>query len=308
MADWEARANGRNVHSIRYAPHRGRSKTWRARMLMLSDLHFDSNQCDRDLVKFCLDRAKQDNRPIFINGDSLDVMQCTRDPRASHEGMRLDYLIRMKNEDEKFDGGRYLDLVQDDITDFLKPYAHLIVGIGYGNHETAVVKHRNHDLLVGICKELRRHSGNTHPTPGGYAGWIRLYFSQTASGKNTSTNIYYNHGTGGSSPVSKGIMEFARLAERVIADVYWMGHNHHMYAVPTSRWVLSNKNVPKEKSVLYVRTPSFIWNEGKDGAQGFGVERGHGPRPRGAYWLEHYLTSRSGGKEREMRFHATEVT
>ena len=55
----------------------------KARYLFLSDVHFDSTHCDRDLLTKHLDEALAMNASVLVFGDWFDLMQGMYDPRRS---------------------------------------------------------------------------------------------------------------------------------------------------------------------------------------------------------------------------------
>ena len=60
----------------------------------------------------------------------------------------------------------------------------------------------------------------------GYQGYAQ-YRINDGNNKLTSVfTIYHHHGNGGSSPVSKGMIDFNRIIYSHDADLWWIGHKH----------------------------------------------------------------------------------
>jgi len=216
------------------------------KLRLMSDVHVDSIFCARKLLKRDLDTAKQDEEWIIINGDFWDAMQGRKDPRG-----RLDEL-RPELKTEK-----YFDAIVDMAVAFLEPYQENILLMGYGNHETSVIRHNGTDLIqrtVGALNNGRKHRIQT----GGYAGWIRFMFQ---TGRNTSRGriaYNYHHGKGGSAFVSDGIMDDKRAGVYVPdADIVHFGHNHKEYVHTVARQRLNGKGIVEHDYQLYVRSPGY---------------------------------------------------
>jgi hypothetical protein len=62
---------GKNVHKIYF-------DTNKAKIAILSDIHWDNPKCDRQLLKKHLDYCLEHNIPVHINGDMFCLMQGTR--------------------------------------------------------------------------------------------------------------------------------------------------------------------------------------------------------------------------------------
>ena len=92
-----------------------------------SDVHFDNPKCDREAFFRHLKRCKEEKALLTIAGDFFCLMNGKYDPRRSKTGIRDEY-----NYDE------YLDLIINDAASKLAPFAHHILMISNGNHETAI--------------------------------------------------------------------------------------------------------------------------------------------------------------------------
>lgn len=183
------------------------------RLGCFSDLHHDhpahdKQQCDRDFEE----AANLDCR-ILINGDISDLI-FSGDPRytAARDDGAVDAVI---NRALKESANR------------LTPYADHIDMIGVGNHEASLLKHRGVDFVGLLINELNHHRSKAHPPiyHGGYRGFFRVQFHR--ANWSGSQVWYYDHGRGGSSPVTKGMIDISRLMKDWSADVYWLGHKHN---------------------------------------------------------------------------------
>jgi len=250
------------------------SSGWEQYVMLVSDQHHDSPHCDRKLEKEHLDKAKERNALVFFGGDTFDAMQAHHDPRASYDHLEP-FLLK----------DNYLDAIVQYNAEFYKPYAKNIVMIGVGNHESSVLRHHNVSLIDRLVIELNRAGGRVHV--GGYGGWIRLMFEISTARR--SINIKYYHGSGGESPVTKGVIQTARQAAFLPdADVVWNGHNHNQYILSVPRERLSGKGKIYKDICWFVRTPGYSDDYG-DGSKGWAVEKGLSPKSFGCIWLKFYL-------------------
>jgi len=242
----------------------------------MSDLHWDNPHCDRALLKKDLEAAKAGGHDVFINGDFFCAMQGKYDGRRSKSEIRPEH-----------NSSHYLDLLVSTAIDWFEPYAHCIRLIGYGNHETSILRHCETDLIERFVSGLNIRAGSNIQV-GGYGGWIKYSFQRTdnydAGGK--SYLIKYFHGAGGGGPVTRGAINFNRMATMVEgADAIWMGHVHESTEITYTTEYLTPKAVVHLRDVLMIRTPSYK-EEYQDGSTGWHVERMAPPKPLGARWLE----------------------
>ena len=263
--------------------------------LLVSDLHWDNPHCDRGLLKNHLDEAVKRNAAIILNGDTYCCMGGKYDRRADKS------LIRPEHNTD-----RYFDAIVDTSVEWFAPYAKNILLIGYGNHETAIIKHGETDLLQRFASTLNYATGSAVQV-GGYGGTIDIrVLHDTIRGVNFV--VHYYHGSGGGGPVTKGVIQDQRiLAGTEGYDLTWMGHVHELYYHQNMihRYDRSTKTLI-QKPIHQLRTATYK-EEWDGGYMGFHTERGRGPKPLGGYWLK-LETSRNTSKDNkgpELQVHAT---
>ena len=256
---------------------------WEQWVLLMSDIHHDSVQCNRDLETQHLELAKKRKAWVFIGGDLFDAMQGRFDPRRSMNELRPEY----RRDD-------YYDYVVKDLTDYLKPYSKNIMMIADGNHELAVLKNANTNLADRLVSNLR--AGGSPCVHGGYGGWVVFSFSVTANGPRFSIRMKYFHGAGGEAPVTRGMIQTARQAVYLPdADIVWNGHNHNEYITTIVRERISDGGKIYFDQARYLRTPGYKQGYA-DGSGGWEVTRGGVPKPIGAIWVRlAFDTSRRAG-------------
>jgi hypothetical protein len=263
--------------------------------LLISDLHWDNPHCDRGLLKNHLDEAVKRNAAIILNGDTYCCMGGKYDRRADKS------LIRPEHNTD-----RYFDAIVDTSVEWFAPYAKNILLIGYGNHETAIIKHGETDLLQRFASTLNYSTGSAVQV-GGYGGTIDIrVLHDTIRGVNFV--VHYFHGHSGGGAVSRGVIHDQRLLAGTEGyDLTWMGHVHELYYHQNMvhRYDRSTKTLI-QKPIHQLRTATYK-EEWDGGYMGFHTERGRGPKPLGGYWLK-LETSRNTSKDNkgpELQVHAT---
>ena len=242
------------------------------KVLLLSDIHWDNPKCDRELLKKHLNEALAINADVLLNGDTFCLMQGKWDGR----GNKSDIL-------PEHNKATYIDEVVNTAIEWFKPYVNIIKVVGYGNHETSVLKRMETDVIDRFVFGLNREYG-TQVQKGGYGGWIVYNFKHGTMSK--SYKIKYMHGFGGGGAVTRGTIQHNRMAAMIEgADMIWMGHVHENYELEYNVEKLDRLNQIVLRKVLMVRTATYK-EEYNKGLGGFHVERGASPKPLGGRWLE----------------------
>ena len=243
------------------------------RILLISDLHWDNPYCDRQLLKRHLDEAVAGGHDILINGDLFCAMQGKYDGRRSKSDMRPEH-----------NNAKYLDSLVETAAEWFAPYAQNIKIIGYGNHETSILKHCETDLIERLVTLLNANTKSSIEI-GGYGGWVIYRFRRTDR-SSTPFKIKYFHGSGGGGVVTKGSIQFNRMMTMIEgADAIWMGHVHESMEMTYTMERLTQKDTIVLRDVLMIRTPAYK-EEYQDGSKGWHIERGAPPKPLGGRWLE----------------------
>jgi len=239
------------------------------KIYLISDVHFDSIFCNRDLLEKHLKKAIKEDALILDGGDFFDAMQGRADPRRSMDELRPEY----RRED-------YYDFVVQDAAEFLKPFAKNMVLMAVGNHELAVLKNANTHLTDRLVAELRRHGSQV--VTAGFKGWVRILWRYKNGHDGNSFLIRYSHSGGsGNAPVTRGVIDTNRQAVYLPdAHVVWNGHNHHGWVVPIARERISSMGSVYTDMAWFVRTPGYK-AEYEGSNVGYAAQKAMGPRPRG---------------------------
>jgi len=255
----------RNVHCIKIE---GRS----ARLAVFSDLHWDNPKCDRVKLKRHLDYCKENQIPIFINGDFFCLMQGKYDPRRSKKDIMPEH-----------NKSNYIDAVIEDAVSYFTPYADLLTVIGYGNHETAIIKNLETDPLQRFV-DLLNYTCKSNVFTGGYGGWLIVKVMDKHH--HMTKKIKYFHGSGGGGIVTKGAINLTRALEMYEdMDIFILSHIHENWSRNDVREALvfnTGKRVHEiaQKNIHLAVTGTYK-EEYEDGFGGYHIEKGRPIKPTG---------------------------
>ena len=242
------------------------------KIAMLSDIHWDNPKSDWNILKRDLDYCLENNIPVMINGDMFCLMQGKGDRRGNKSDIRPEH-----------NNAKYLDSVVETAVEWFLPYAHILTVIGYGNHETAIIKYQETDLLQRFVDLLNYKAGSNVFT-GGYGGW--LIIKQIFLGNvQMTTKIKYFHGSGGGGVVTKGALNLTRALEMYEDfDVFTMGHIHENAARNDVRDTVtfhSKVGYRHQHKDIHLMLTGTYKEEYGDGSKGWHVERGAPVKPTG---------------------------
>jgi hypothetical protein len=237
---------------------------------MLSDIHWDNPKCDWDVLKSHLDYFKKNNIPVMVNGDFFCLMQGRGDNRRNKSDIRPEH-----------NNFRYLDSIVETAVEWWTPYADILTVIGYGNHETGVIKWQETDILQRFVDLLNLKCG-TNVQVGGYGGWLVF---KIGTRNMLPYKVKYFHGSGGGGIVTKGAINLTRALELYEDfDVFTMGHIHENASRNDVRDMIQHNPSlgyqVKQRQIHLMLTGTYK-EEYEDGHHGWHVERGAPPKPIG---------------------------
>lgn len=188
---------------------------------LMSDLHIGSAFVEYGKIREELQEAKAQGDRILFNGDIIDLILPGDSKRFSQDALHV-----------KLQGRKdVINAALDFAVEILGPYADLIDVVGSGNHEQSTEHYHSVDiglLLVDRLSEIAKRAIDY----GGPLGFSQ-YRWQRGSERISDTrgiDIFRFHGAGGAAPVTKGMIDFARLSAWVDADIYWIGHKHSRFS------------------------------------------------------------------------------
>lgn len=246
------------------------SQGWEQLFLFRSDAHHDNLHCDHAMEKRHLDMALERGAGILDFGDLFCAMQGKWDKRSDQDQMR-----------PELTGNKYLDRLVDYNSKFYAPYAKNWILLSPGNHESSIVRHHQTDLTERL-RERMTASGAQHVEVGSYAGWVRFQFKR---GRHSIRKVLrYTHGYGGGGPVTRDVIQSARQAVYLGgADLVVSGHTHDAWEMPIMRERLDHLGQTKLEEMIFLKIPGY--KDEFSSGQGWAVEKGMPPKPKGAFWV-----------------------
>ena len=240
-----------------------------ATFLLLSDVHLDNPKCDRKLLLQHLEECKAIGGHVLIFGDVLCLMQGKKDRRGSKGDIRPEHL-----------GGNYFDLVFRESADLLKPYGDMILMMGDGNHETAVLNNQEIDPLENVVRLMRNDGAVTEHM--GYQGYVRFAFRQEKGGTRRCT-LFFHHGAWG-GVITKGTLGGGRYASIAPdADIMVNGHNHERSIVAHPCYRIAENGKAWVEQRWHLQTGTYKQEFG--GTGGWAIERIVMPKSLGGIWM-----------------------
>jgi len=235
-------------------------------VLLTSDWHWDSVDCDRALLRRDLDEAKKRGAPVLCFGDLYDCMQGRYDPRSSKGELRPELLC-----------GNYFDAVTEQADEFLAPYAGQLALTSPGNHEVEVKKRHEISLVDRLAALLRRRGSPV--VVGEYWGYVQILCKLRRH--DYLTDLHYHHGYGGGGEVTRGLIDNSRTRGQYDADVYVTGHIHRRNADENVVTRATRVGGLERRRQWFLRCGSY-----KAEYAGWHAEKGRAARPLGGWWLE----------------------
>lgn len=243
-----------------------KTNEWEQWVLLTSDEHFDSKHCDRELLKKHHDLAKSKNAIILKFGDIFDAMGGKYDPRSNKSSLRPEYHV-----------DDYFDAIVRDAADFYGEYKSIIHIISYGNHELSILKRQEIDVINNLAQQL----GGVNV--GKYSGFIRFIFD--LDNEQRKKTLYYNHGSGGNSPVTRGVIKTNRRQSFIQSDFFVSGHIHNEWALTLPIVKLNDNDEIEKGEQVHISLGTYK----DDSFSGGWADHNEFPPPnKGGAWIRFY--------------------
>lgn len=250
---------------------------WEAWALLTSDRHWDNPKSDLNLQKEHLELAIKRNAPVIDAGDFFCCMQGKWDKRSNKSSIRPEHQT-----------DNYFDTLVEDASNWFAPYAKNIVAVGVGNHEAEVKKRHEIDIIERFTA-LLSSKGKSNVRSGHFSGFVFFRFrAKTECGTSRSVILHYDHGYGGGGPVTDDMIQHQRRAVYLPdADIVVSGHTHGAWFQERARKRVSHRGVVYQDVQTHIKLGTYKDDYGQ-GLGGWAVERGHPPKPKGAWWVRFF--------------------
>jgi hypothetical protein len=267
------------------------SVDWEQYFLLISDAHIDNAHADRAMFDRHMRLCRERNARWLSNGDFLCLMQGKADNRADTSACRPEH-----------QRGRYLDAVINTTADYIAPHADMALLFAPGNHEGAVKRRCETDMNERLVEAAKVRNAGCQAYAGSYANWVRFLVRHRGRRQlvGGSVVMYMHHGYGGGGPVTRGTIQTSRMAVYLPdADIIWTGHTHDEWIMPIQRARLSPHGRAYLDRTMHVRSPGY--KDEFSEQNGWAVERGMPPKPKGALWLRFYMENTRNHNNMPMR-------
>lgn len=246
---------------------------WRFWVFLQSDVHFDNPHCQLDEWRRHRNQAIEKRALVIDGGDFFCAMQGKYDKRANKSDLRPEH-----------QAGNYLDRLVDTAAEELAPIAHQLAMLPRGNHDQAIFKRHETDLVDRTCDRLRMMTG-AGVEPGGVQNWI--WFQFTAYGTQRHRRVMYqHHGAGGGGPVTKGMIASNRRSAMLSGVDYVMsGHIHEQWTATIPQYYLDEHGKERHRDVTHLQVGTYK-EEALTGGVGYHVDNHRPPKPLGGQWME----------------------
>jgi hypothetical protein len=189
----------------------------------------------------------------------------------------------------------YFDALIDTAIEWFEPYKDVLALISLGNHESAISKHNETNLLQRTVGGLRRCGSKVMAGP--YSGYIAARQVEN-KGNSITKAIWFHHGYGGGGEVSRGLQNHSQTSRQAMFDVSISGHIHRRNMDENIISCLNKSGKVIYKQQLLLRSSTY-----KNDLDGWVEEKGMGPRPIGG-WILELKYSRKGDEQAESRMRA----
>jgi hypothetical protein len=198
------------------------------------DVHLGNTYCDERAFREYL--KDSDNHTYFLGGGDLLDSIITKD------------INRYVKHADASKGDAIIDDQVAAMAALLMPYRDRIIGIGSGNHESAIAKHCGTNPTRRLCEQLKVPSL-------GFSWMVRLQFRET-EGRGRAVILRGHHGWGGGSRTQGAdLTKYSRDTMYWDADIFLYGHVHRRQSDKIDRMSMSGTTlIPKPKHIFLCGT------------------------------------------------------
>lgn len=245
---------------------------------LMSDLHLGSPAADEARIVADLDKAASVNARILINGDVFDSIG-PKDKR--YESNTLVPSIQGKKDLAK--------AVVSHAYELLAPFAANIDVMGIGNHEESWIKYGYFDPVAALIEKLNASHRKAKIVHGSFWGYINTKFY--VGREKARHKLLYYHGSGGDSPVTKGLIDFNRKGRNWYYDLLTFGHKHNLTCSVENILDVNDRGRMIERHQLNLQTGSYYRNykqierDGDPLDYGYAASKAHSPKPLGGIFV-----------------------
>jgi len=217
-------------------------------LYIASDIHLGEQASDITLFKKELQRAQEIDARVLITGDLFGMIS-KKDPRYRAGGV----VAELRGRDD------LVNVTLDYAYEILKPYANMIDMISMGNHEIKFQSYHDTEiigLLLDKLHDMWKEQPGKAPVHGGNVGFLQ-YQILLGGGSSKLYDIFYDHGSGGDAPVTKGMIGANRIRCNWGADLYILSHNHYRWADALVHGRMNTRGHLEVREQRFIRSGNF---------------------------------------------------
>lgn len=207
-------------------------KSGRITLHPLGDWQFDSDSCDKKLIRYAVEEVCDDpsgGMSIFLGDIEDDDRPSTRIKKAQSFADRPEVLTSA--------GRDHLCWLDKEIVPLMLPLAKTkfgIIGMLAGHHWTQLTPTLN--SIQYICNQLKAKTGRPIPYLGQMSAWVRMYFRYKETSQHCVKKLLHvQHGEGGGQTLASALNKLEMASRGFKADALIRAHDCKLVAAKFDR-------------------------------------------------------------------------
>lgn len=218
----------------------------------LGDVHIGALNCAEKQFRKVVDQIKNDPRGFWFGGGDLLDAVILQDQKRFDPGSLPDWMLTGEAETIR---ERIKDIVaaqERRLVEILKPIAGKCVGLMEGNHEYAIMKYHNRNLMRSMCEALKVPELTD-------CCFVRFRFERGDKPQVQNLRMFAAHGCGGGRSEGAEPNHLARLAKDKECELVLRGHSHIQHIMsPVDRLTIgTNGELPMEPTTATLRAANW---------------------------------------------------
>lgn len=224
----EPYVNGGKLKVLEYCVPAVSSRCATFTLYPLGDLHIGAMNCAEKQIRSVVKEIKDDPYALwFGGGDVLDSI-ILQDSKRFDPSVLPSWLLSGQPDEVRMQLSDMVTAERDRFLNIVEPIKDKCVGLMEGNHEYAIMKYHNRDLMRDMCKAL----GVKHLTD---CCFVRFKFTRTkrhSHPETTTVRMFATHGCGGGRRPGSEPTHLHALCSDKTCELVLRGHSHIQHILP----------------------------------------------------------------------------